>query len=79
MKIAAGKALLLYGRQRSFIYAYTVKACNILKVKNAFVKTICCVTECTICTVVPYCINVAVHQATVGYDTLPLRVDTPCI
>jgi len=70
MKIDAGKALLLLGRQRSFIYAYTVKARNIPKVKIAFVKTVYCVTECTICTVDPHCINVAVRQATVGYDNI---------
>lgn len=70
VKIDAGKALLLHGRQRSFIYTYTVKAHNILRVKNAFVKIVYCVTECTICTVVPHCINVAVRQATVGYDNI---------
>jgi hypothetical protein len=30
----------------------------------------CFVTECTICTVVPHCINLAAHKTAVGYDNI---------
>jgi hypothetical protein len=78
MKIDAGKPLLFYGLQRSFIYASTVKACDILKVKIAFAKI-------TSSRIAPFVL--LFHTALtwlfikrlLAMIILPLCTDTPCV
>ena len=55
MKIVADRAVLLLwgeGGQRSYVHMRTVETCDILTVKNASVKSMCHVTECSICSLV---------------------------
>jgi len=51
---AQGKLGFYLGRKLNYTYACTVKPRDILKVKNAFVKSAYRVTDCTICIIVMY-------------------------
>ena len=46
--ISGGKDIFPYGRNRTYIDVYTVQLYDMLKVKNALVKTVYYVTEYTI-------------------------------
>jgi hypothetical protein len=42
------------GGNGNYMYTCAVKPWDILKVKNAFVQLVCCVTKCTACNLVAW-------------------------
>jgi hypothetical protein len=52
MKFGVGKTYFVNGPKRCYVDAVNETSCDILKLKNALVKSVYCVTECTVCRLV---------------------------